>query len=341
MKLHTKARNFISAALFVVLGLTFATLFTRERVAVFADSQSEEGIAHFVTIYDGDNQLTVKTTASTVAEVLERANIDIEPVDLVEPALETKVEGENYNVNVHRARPAVVIDGDTRKYVMSASFDPKEVAREAGIPVYDGDEIATVNNENFLETGVASTYQITRNGGRTVTEEESIPYTVEEKLDVTKPKGEREVERPGEDGRKVKVYQVNFENNVEVNRELVSEEVKKEPVTEVVLVGAKPSIAPGQETCVNWARQAGVPEADMEAAMYIIYHESGCRVDARNASSGAYGIPQALPGGKMASAGADWETNPVTQIRWMNGYVTSRYGGWQQALSFKMSHGWY
>ena len=45
-----------------------------------------------------------------------------------------------------------------------------------------------------------------------------------------------------------------------------------------------------------------------------------------NPSSGAYGIPQALPGSKMASAGADWATNPVTQIRWGLGYIQDRYG---------------
>lgn len=340
MKLHTKARNIVSAIMFIILGLACATLFTRERAAVFADSTDSSGEAHFVTIYDGDTELTVKTTANTVAEVLERANIEVDVADLVEPALDTAVEGENYNVNVHRARPAVVIDGENKKYVMSASFDPKEVARDAGFVVYDGDEITQVMNNSFLETGVASTYKITRNGGRTVTEEEAIPYSVEEKRDITMAKGERELESAGEDGKITRVYQVNFENNVEVSRELVSETVTREPVPEVVRVGAKPSVAPGQETCAAWAREAGVGEEDIEAAMYIIYHESGCRVDAAN-PSGAYGIPQALPGSKMQSAGADWETNPITQIRWMISYVNGRYGGWQQALQFKWDHGWY
>ena len=54
--------------------------------------------------------------------------------------------------------------------------------------------------------------------------------------------------------------------------------------------------------------------------------ESGWRVNAYNASSGAYGIPQSLPGNKMASAGADWETNPATQIAWGLGYIGGRYG---------------
>ncbi|HEU4810704.1 MAG TPA: lytic transglycosylase domain-containing protein [Nocardioides sp.] len=69
--------------------------------------------------------------------------------------------------------------------------------------------------------------------------------------------------------------------------------------------------------------------------------ESGWRVDADNPSSSAYGIPQALPGSKMASAGADWATNPVTQIRWGLGYIADRYGSPCGALSFKQGHNWY
>ena len=54
--------------------------------------------------------------------------------------------------------------------------------------------------------------------------------------------------------------------------------------------------------------------------------ESGWNHLARNPRSGAYGIPQALPAGKMASAGKDWRTNPKTQIKWGLRYIKSRYG---------------
>jgi hypothetical protein len=74
-------------------------------------------------------------------------------------------------------------------------------------------------------------------------------------------------------------------------------------------------------------------------ALYL--SESGWRVDADNPYSSAYGIPQALPGSKMASAGADWATNPVTQIRWGLGYIQDRYGTPCGAWSFKQSHNWY
>jgi hypothetical protein len=73
----------------------------------------------------------------------------------------------------------------------------------------------------------------------------------------------------------------------------------------------------------------------------LITRESGWRVNATNPSSGAYGLPQALPGSKMASAGADWRTNPVTQLRWMKSYVDGRYGGACGAWNFWQSHHWY
>jgi hypothetical protein len=68
--------------------------------------------------------------------------------------------------------------------------------------------------------------------------------------------------------------------------------------------------------------------------------ESGWRYNAANAS-GAYGIPQALPGSKMASAGADWLTNPATQIRWGIGYIKQRYGSPCNAWVFWQAHDWY
>ena len=73
----------------------------------------------------------------------------------------------------------------------------------------------------------------------------------------------------------------------------------------------------------------------------LIGREGGMNPHAYNASSGAYGAPQALPGSKMASAGADWRDNLMTQIRWMVGYVNSRWGGSCAALAHSYSYGWY
>jgi hypothetical protein len=73
----------------------------------------------------------------------------------------------------------------------------------------------------------------------------------------------------------------------------------------------------------------------------IVTRESGWNYTATNASSGAYGLVQALPGSKMSSAGADWRTNPATQIKWGLNYMNSRYNSPCGAWSFWQANHWY
>jgi len=73
----------------------------------------------------------------------------------------------------------------------------------------------------------------------------------------------------------------------------------------------------------------------------IVERESGWNYQAQNPSSGAYGLVQALPGSKMASAGADWRTNPATQIKWGLNYMNERYGSPCGAWEFWQANHWY
>ncbi|WP_307826546.1 transglycosylase SLT domain-containing protein [Streptomyces pactum] len=73
----------------------------------------------------------------------------------------------------------------------------------------------------------------------------------------------------------------------------------------------------------------------------LVERESGWKVTAVNAASGAYGLLQAVPGSKMASAGPDWRTNPATQISWGLAYMKNRYGGPCGAWSFWRANRWY
>ncbi|MEU3513876.1 transglycosylase SLT domain-containing protein [Streptomyces sp. NPDC006654] len=85
-----------------------------------------------------------------------------------------------------------------------------------------------------------------------------------------------------------------------------------------------------------------IPDAaQFDAFSKIVSHESGWNPSATNSSSGAYGLVQALPGSKMASAGSDWKTNPATQIKWGLDYMNSRYGSPSAAWSFWQANGWY
>ena len=85
----------------------------------------------------------------------------------------------------------------------------------------------------------------------------------------------------------------------------------------------------------------GMSAADFDCIDRLWTGESGWNVHADNPSSSAYGIPQALPGSKMASAGPNWHDNAETQIRWGLGYIAQRYGTGCAAWSFKQGHGWY
>ena len=85
----------------------------------------------------------------------------------------------------------------------------------------------------------------------------------------------------------------------------------------------------------------GLSSAEFGCLDNIWSQESGWNIHADNPSSSAYGIPQALPGSKMSSAGPDWANNAETQIRWGLGYIRDRYGSACGAWGFKSGHGWY
>ena len=85
----------------------------------------------------------------------------------------------------------------------------------------------------------------------------------------------------------------------------------------------------------------GLSSAEFDCLDNIWSQESGWDTQADNPISSAYGIPQALPGSRMASAGPNWENNAETQIRWGLGYIRDRYGSACEAWSYKQGAGWY
>lgn len=86
---------------------------------------------------------------------------------------------------------------------------------------------------------------------------------------------------------------------------------------------------------------AGFSISQMGCLQSLWNKESGWRTSAHNPYSGAHGIPQALPGRKMAAYGSDWATNPVVQIKWGLMYIKGRYGSPCSAWAHSQSYGWY
>ncbi|MFJ6679266.1 phage tail tip lysozyme [Microbacterium sp. NPDC091382] len=99
--------------------------------------------------------------------------------------------------------------------------------------------------------------------------------------------------------------------------------------------GSAQAIAYDMVTARGWG------DSEFACLVALWKKESGWRVNAYNASSGAYGIAQATPGRKMASVGSDWETNPATQITWGLGYIQGRYGTPCGAWGKSQRSGWY
>ncbi|WP_149183370.1 transglycosylase SLT domain-containing protein [Streptomyces sp. TRM49041] len=106
----------------------------------------------------------------------------------------------------------------------------------------------------------------------------------------------------------------------------------------VMAVTAPASAAPNDARAVA---KKMVPAGQFKCFSNIIERESGWDHTATNASSGAYGLVQALPASKMSSAGSDWKTNPATQIEWGLDYMNDRYGSPCEAWSFWQANHWY
>jgi outer membrane biosynthesis protein TonB len=109
--------------------------------------------------------------------------------------------------------------------------------------------------------------------------------------------------------------------------------------TSAPAVTASPGSA--QDIAQQMLTAQGLGQSEFNCLVALWNKESGWKVNAENKSSGAYGIPQALPGKKMASAGADWQTNPATQISWGLQYIMGRYGTPCGAWAKSQSSGWY
>ncbi len=125
-------------------------------------SATGEDDKRLVTIHDKTAKKVVLTRATTVQEVLKQADIRLRPDDGVDPKLSTELRASSYQINIYRAQPILVIDGNTRHFVMSASETPRQVAASAGLPFYDEDTADLTRSDNVLDsdgTGLQLTIQ--------------------------------------------------------------------------------------------------------------------------------------------------------------------------------------
>ena len=239
----------------------------------------------------------------------------------------------------------VVINGETQ-YVLGTDFtDVKSVLSEGNISLDPTDEVSPALTEKVSESTVIT---ITRPNAAIETVDQDIPFnTIEQETDEL-PAGTTKVKTEGKNGTMELTNLVQKNKDKVISRNTLTAYVKTAPTDKIVLVGTGSASTGSGSTgsgsgsanlgttvpageMQSWAHDYllanGYTEDDFTALVFIITHESGWNPQATNPSSGAYGLPQALPGSKMASAGADWQTNYQTQIKWFLDYCNQRYGG--------------
>lgn len=193
---------------------------------------------------------------------------------------------------------------------------------------------------------------------KVVSTQVEIPFEVSETKDPSIAQGTRIVKQPGSTGAAVVTYTVRTLNGIEVDRNEVSRSVNREPIPEVAIAGSgDPKVIASQLKKAE-AQVGTIPQAKAFTELFIktnygwgaeefkcidqlFEKESNWRWNANNPVSSAYGIPQALPGSRMAEIASDWKTNPATQIKWGAKYISDRYGSPCAALDKALSRGWY
>jgi len=300
-----------------------------------------------VSVVDKGRTITVLSAQRAPRLIAEDAGLDLSREDIVEPA---PVDQANPTL-VEPAEKVLVtraIEVQLNIYGVISKKKTTEKTVQAfldanGLVVNEGATLQPDDTNTKITEGIL--IAINNVGIKTVTESEPIPFTSETREDPSLQIGESRVETTGVNGEQSTIYEITEQDGVEVGRRPLETVVTTQPIIEVIIRGKKPATlsssvnVSAEKTALMAA--AGISPADYAYVDYIIAKESGWRPGAVNSSSGAYGLCQAYPGTKMASAGADWRTNPVTQLRWCAGYANGRYGGWAGAYNAWLAQSWW
>lgn len=345
----------------------------------------------FVVIISRDKEVqTVPSRSQTVGALLTKLDITLNKGDVVEPDLDTVISQDDFRINVYRAAPVQVIEGNKRQFTFSAATTPRSIANQVGYNLYPEDGVEAVPVTNFLRQGsiaeeividrsvpvflnlygtpleirthadtvghlleekglaIAATDQVlpkpttpikakqqifvVRKGTKIKSIVEPIAMPVKTVNDKNLAYGIRVVRQQGSPGKRIVTYQINKKTGL---RKIIQRATIVDPVKQIVAIGTNLSGTRGDII------RAGISAEDYAYVDYIIERESRWNPTALNSSSGAYGLCQALPGSKMASAGSDWQYNPITQLRWCDGYAKGRYGSWAAAYNFWISNNYW
>ena len=158
-KHYSKKITFVSGAILMLVGGLF---FVNQALADATKPAAKAG-EKLVTIYDRGAEKTIVTKARTIREALKLAKFSIdERQDVVEPSLDSEMVAEKYNINIFRARPITIVDGNKRLKVTTAEQTPALIAKAAGIEVFEEDKTTLSNSDNMAVDGANMVMKINR-----------------------------------------------------------------------------------------------------------------------------------------------------------------------------------
>jgi uncharacterized protein YabE (DUF348 family) len=285
----------------------------------------------------------VWTTAPTVADAL--AQLGYSTSDFTSVSRARRLPLDPTQITVRTPRLITVLHDGKTEQVTTTEATVGLLLRDLGIAYGPKDRLSAAATSALRANQKIVVARIKK---VTVTATKPLPFPTTKTADPNLETGVTKIIKPGADGSARITYALVYVDGKIAGKTRIRTVLITAPIPQVERVGTKPKVAPvvipagaAQVLGKKLAKARGWGADQFACLVQLWDHESGWRVSAAN-PSGAYGIPQALPGSKMSSAGPNWETDAATQIKWGLGYIAERYhdpcNAW---ATWQSQGGWY
>lgn len=297
-----------------------------------------------VTVVDGALRTKILSPYQTPEQIVKHAQIGLQDEDMTTVSANNDMvsQGTGLQVTIDRATPFTFVLYGKRIAAYTQGTTVGEMLAQKDVKLAQNDMLSLPKSTPIT---AGMTVELWREGKQTITEEAEVPFETEKIQDADRELGYKDIKTPGVAGKRTVSYEIEMRNGVEVSRTEIQSVTTKEPVKQIEVVGAKLPTPTNPTEAQALGHQMmlayGFGEDQWPCLYNLWMRESGWRTTAGNPSSGAYGIPQALPASKMGSVAPDYLTNAATQITWGLGYVKGRYGTPCGAWSSFQAKGWY
>ncbi len=313
-----------------------------------------------VTVVDGSTRQRVITPYQTAERIVKDAGIALYPEDttVLSRSADILADGAGLQLVIDRATEITVTLFGKQTAIRTQGETVGDMLKEKNITLTESDRSSLALNTPIT---AGMEIRVWREGKQTVTVDEEVAFDTEKIQDADRPIGYKEVQTVGKNGKRTVTYEIEVRDGQEVARTEIASVMIEAATAQVEVVGSKVLLSvsySADRAAIMTA--AGVVASDQDYAAYIINNENalwcpirwqgtrGCGESyyekfpgAESSDQVGYGLCQATPGIKMATAGADWRTNAVTQMKWCHNYAISRYGSWEAAYKAKVAKGWW